>query len=171
MDEEQERAALLAQVRQCFIRLGLPGPVVGDLLGAIEGFVSQSRSRSGGARAPTLAGVARGLYKSERLRAVELLPELPSHAARDMLVDLFAANQEGRRVSASGLCLAHGGVRAKAMRAIDTLQDMGLVQHSIDETGPLEWLECTRLGREAVLTLISALDQPSPAVIETRVSA
>lgn len=79
----------------------------------------------------TLAGaIARRYLKRRRARDAVLPRELLGDPDWEMLLDLFAAECEGRAVSVSSLCLAAGGCGTPpttALRHVSRLEKLGIV--------------------------------------------
>lgn len=74
----------------------------------------------------------RAVIRSRRLRAQFFGSELFADPAWDMLLDLFAAGIERRRVSVSSLCIAAAVPPTTALRWIGTLHDVGLFERQAD---------------------------------------
>ena len=74
----------------------------------------------------------RAAIRSRRLRAQFFAGELFADPAWDMLLDLFAAELERRRVSVSSLCIAAAVPPTTALRWIGTLHDAGLFERHAD---------------------------------------
>jgi hypothetical protein len=74
----------------------------------------------------------RAVIRSRRLRAQFFAQEMFADPAWDMLLDLFAAELEGRRVSVSSLCIAAAVPPTTALRWIGTLHDAGLFERHAD---------------------------------------
>jgi hypothetical protein len=74
----------------------------------------------------------RAVIRSRRLRAQFFTQELFADPAWDMLLDLFAAYLEQRRVSVSSLCIAAAVPPTTALRWIGTLHDAGLFERQAD---------------------------------------
>jgi len=80
----------------------------------------------------TTAQEIRAAIRSRRLRAQFFQGELFADPAWDMLLDLFAAELERRRVSVSSLCIAAAVPPTTALRWIGTLHDAGLFERQAD---------------------------------------
>lgn len=78
------------------------------------------------------AATARALIADRRRRDQFFPAELFADPAWDMLLDLYAACREGRRVSVSSLCIAAAVPGTTALRWIGVLEDCGLVQDEPD---------------------------------------
>jgi hypothetical protein len=78
------------------------------------------------------AGEIRATIRSRRLRAQFFQAELFADPAWDMLLDLFAAHLESRRVSVSSLCIAAAVPPTTALRWIGTLHDAELFERRAD---------------------------------------
>ena len=74
----------------------------------------------------------RAVIRARRMRAQFFAPELFADPAWDMLLDLFAADLERRRVSVSSLCIAAAVPPTTALRWIGTLHDAGLFERQAD---------------------------------------
>jgi DNA-binding MarR family transcriptional regulator len=68
----------------------------------------------------------RAAIRARRLRDQYFAPELFADPAWDMLLDLYAARLERRRVSVSSLCIAAAVPPTTALRWIGTMHDAGL---------------------------------------------
>lgn len=74
----------------------------------------------------------RALIRARRMREQFLAAELFSDPAWDMLLDLTAAELEGRKVSVSSLCIAAAAPTTTALRWIRNLCDAGLFDRQPD---------------------------------------
>ncbi|MBC9034336.1 hypothetical protein IAG41_18255 [Sphingomonas sp. JC676] len=74
----------------------------------------------------------RAVIRSRRMRAQFFTDELFADPAWDMLLDLFAAELERRRVSVSSLCIAAAVPPTTALRWIGSLHDAGLFERHAD---------------------------------------
>ncbi|HEY0622457.1 winged helix DNA-binding protein [Sphingomonas sp.] len=98
------------------------------------------RDRSSGYRGEPLAEpdpdprAVRSTIRARRLRDQHFAPELFADPAWDMLLDLYAARLEGRRVSVSSLCIAAAVPPTTALRWIGTMHDAGLFGREPDPT-------------------------------------
>ncbi|MBO9622088.1 MAG: winged helix DNA-binding protein [Sphingomonas sp.] len=78
------------------------------------------------------AAELRAVLRARRMRAQFFDGELFADPAWDMLLDLFAADIERRRVSVSSLCIAAAVPPTTALRWIGTLHDAGLFERQPD---------------------------------------
>ena len=78
------------------------------------------------------AGQIRAMIRARRMRAQYLGSDLFADPAWDILLDLFAARLEKRRVAVSSLCIAAGVPPTTALRWIKTLTDVGLLVRVAD---------------------------------------
>lgn len=76
----------------------------------------------------------RATIRARRLRDQHFTPELFADPAWDMLLDLYAARLEGRRVSVSSLCIAASVPPTTALRWIGTMHDADLFGREPDPT-------------------------------------
>lgn len=74
-----------------------------------------------------LAGLARSLYTSRRLRDRDLAKDLFGEPAWDMLLDLFVRGVQGKKTTVSSLCIASGVPPTTALRWIGTLHETGFI--------------------------------------------
>lgn len=81
--------------------------------------------------APTAAKV-RELIKLRRLRDQHFPPDLFADPAWDILLDLYAANLEGKSVSVSSLCIAAAVPPTTALRWITTMTEHGALVRKQD---------------------------------------
>ena len=75
----------------------------------------------------------RNLIRARRMRGNHFPAELFADPAWDMLLDLFAAELEHRRVSVSSLCIAAAVPGTTALRWIGTMVDAGLFERHADQ--------------------------------------
>jgi len=75
---------------------------------------------------------ARALIRQRRLRTDFLPATLFGEPAWDMLLDLYAAHYEGRRVSVSSLCIASSVPSTTALRAIEAMEREGCILRERD---------------------------------------
>jgi DNA-binding MarR family transcriptional regulator len=80
---------------------------------------------------PTAAKV-RALIKLRRLRDQHFPPDLFADPAWDILLDLYAANLEGKSVSVSSLCIAAAVPPTTALRWITTMTEHGALVRKQD---------------------------------------
>ena len=78
--------------------------------------------------------------------------------AWDMLLDLLVAAEEGRRVSVTGLCHASGVPTTTALRHVERLDELGLIDRTADPSdGRRSWVtarpETLKRVREVVARL------------------
>lgn len=90
------------------------------------------RGPDDGANDDTSAQEIRAVIRARRLRAQYFTGELFADPAWDMLLDLFAAELESRRVSVSSLCIAAAVPPTTALRWIGTLHEAGLFERHAD---------------------------------------
>lgn len=82
--------------------------------------------------AETLAQFARNLISGRRKRESLFPPLLFSDPAWDMLLDLFASEAEGKKISVTSLSIASASPQSTAQRWIDTLVDKKLILREPD---------------------------------------
>ncbi|MBC9033480.1 MarR family transcriptional regulator [Sphingomonas sp. JC676] len=96
-------------------------------------FVETAATDVGGNKTPhTLAQFA-ARWRALRMRRNEALG-IPvfRDPAWDMLLDLLVASEEGRRVSVTSLCHASGVPTTTALRHVERLDELGLIDRTAD---------------------------------------
>lgn len=112
------------------------------------------------ARAETLplADFARCLYASRRLRDGLFPPGLFGEPAWDILLDLFAAEAEGKPVDVSSACVAAAVPQTTALRYVGRLEAIGLVRRRPVATDRRRsMLHLTAVGRVTVESVLAEL--------------
>ena len=119
-----------------------------------EALVRATRS----ARAPITSDYVRAMLRARRVRDRFFPPDLFADPAWDMLLDLFAARLEGKRVAISSLCVAAAVPPTTALRWINSLEVRGYIRRVPDDTDARRRLvELTEEAAEKVeATLITA---------------
>ena len=74
-----------------------------------------------------LGALAAVAYEARRARARYLPPGLFAEPAWDMLLELYAADAEGREVPTTSLCIASTAASTTALRHIEVLERTGLI--------------------------------------------
>ena len=77
---------------------------------------------------------ARTLLRERRMREAEFPCELLGEPVWDILLDLFAAQEEGKRVSISSACIASGAPPTTALRYINAMELSGLLRREASPT-------------------------------------
>lgn len=126
-DETERLAALAREVARI-------GTVLAELASRREAAPAVGDRRSGFAGQPGASGVSpvtaaeiRAAIRSRRLRDAEFGAGWFEEPAWDMLLDLFAAEMEGTRVSVSSLCIAAAVAPTTALRWIGKMTGAGLL--------------------------------------------
>jgi len=98
-----------------------------------------------------LAKLAREEYDLRRSRHCFLDEDLFAEPAWDILLDLFASDVEGRKISVTSSCVASGVPRSTAMRYLVELEERGLVRRNCSEVdGRVHYLSLTEHGTAKV---------------------
>lgn len=100
--------------------------------------------------------LARNLWKQRRLRTQWFGNVEFGEPAWDMLLDLYAAQRSGRRVSISSLCIASGVPPTTALRWIQKMIDDGVFRREADLNDGRRFF--VRLSPEATRAMDSYLD-------------
>lgn len=131
--EEQRRIARLhaeiARLADAIARLtrGDDDPTPPDVLGDRRPIFTLERPRTN-----SVAAEVRALLRARRLREADFGAALFEDPAWDMLLDLFAAEQEGVQVSVSSLCIAAAVAPTTALRWISRMTQQGLFERVPD---------------------------------------
>ena len=104
-------------------------PRIGQVRDRSIGFHSEPSS---GPLHATDAGEVRDVIRSRRMRATHFTGDLFADPAWDMLLDLFAADLEQRRVSVSSLCIAAAVPGTTALRWIGAMVEAQLFHRYAD---------------------------------------
>ncbi|RYE02660.1 MAG: hypothetical protein EOP61_07770 [Sphingomonadales bacterium] len=103
------------------------------------------------------AAEIRALIRSRRLRAQFFPAELFADPAWDMLLDLFAAALEKRRVSVSSLCIAAAVPPTTALRWIGTMHENGLFERQADPSDRRRaYIVLSAKGLEGIQSYVTA---------------
>jgi DNA-binding MarR family transcriptional regulator len=98
-----------------------------------------------------LAKLAREEYELRRSRQCFLDEDLFSEPAWDILLDLFASDIEGRKISVTSSCVASGVPRSTAMRYLADLEERGMVRRNGSERdGRVHYLTLTECGSSKI---------------------
>jgi DNA-binding MarR family transcriptional regulator len=98
-----------------------------------------------------LAAAARAHLRLRRSRDQFLPAYLFSEPAWDILLDLFAADVEGRSVSVSSACIAASVPTSTALRWLTKLENQGLVERSDDSQDRRRvYVRITPFARDAI---------------------
>jgi hypothetical protein len=111
------------------------------------------------------AGLVRAMIRARRLRDQFFRSEIFADPAWDMLLDLFAARLEKRRVAVSSLCIAAAVPSTTALRWIKSLCDQGLFVRLADaEDGRRVFIELLDTTAAAMEAYLRAAQRISPLV-------
>ena len=109
------------------------------------------------------AATVRAIIRARRLRDQFFSPDLFADPAWDMLLDLFAARLEGRRVAVSSLCIAAAVPATTALRWIKTLTDHGLFVRAADpQDGRRVYIELSDRAAAAMGSYLQAAQRVLP---------
>ena len=112
------------------------------------------------------AGLVRTMIRARRLRDQFFRSELFADPAWDMLLDLFAARLENRRVAVSSLCIAAAVPSTTALRWIKSLSDQGLFVRIADaEDGRRVFIELSDTTAAAMEAYLRAAQRISPLAV------
>jgi hypothetical protein len=112
------------------------------------------------------AGQVRAIIRARRLRDQYFGADLFADPAWDILLDLFAAQLEKRKVAVSSLCIAAAVPATTALRWIKTLTDLGLLVRAADpQDGRRVYIELAPETAERVEACLGAALRVSPSII------
>lgn len=111
-------------------------------------------------------GLVRAMIRARRLRDQFFRSEIFADPAWDMLLDLFAARLEKRRVAVSSLCIAAAVPPTTALRWIKSLCDQGLfLRHADVEDGRRVFIELSEDAAAAMEAYLRAAQRISPLAV------
>jgi DNA-binding MarR family transcriptional regulator len=115
---------------------------------------------------PIDAAAVRAIIRARRLRDQYFASDLFADPAWDILLDLFAAQLEGRRVAVSSLCIAAAVPPTTALRWIKTLTDLGLLVRAADpQDGRRVHIELGPKAAAGVEAYLQAAQRISPSIL------
>lgn len=108
----------------------------------------------------------RKILRSRHLREQAIGKELFADPAWEMLLDLTAAREEGRRVQVTSLCIASGVPATTALRYIKMLEDEDLVERVPDATDRRRrWITLSDHGAEVMARYFELVARNGSAVL------
>ena len=118
----------------------------------LSSLVSKSLLSSGGVKScepetDTALGVAKRLYALRRLREVYFARSIFGEPSWDILLDLYVARAESKRITVSSACIASAVPATTGLRWITTLEEEGLIRRYREGTDRrLVFVTLTDLG-------------------------
>jgi hypothetical protein len=107
---------------------------------------------------PNAAGFARQILAARGRIGNYVDADLFADPARDILLDLFVAGEEGQRISISSCCIAAAVPPTTALRWIGMLKKRGLIQEVVDPSdGRRKWLSLTPHVHEAMRNYVNGV--------------
>ena len=142
----------------------MTAPLSTDELNALADNLAQTASRlREAATAPPGGRPGAAVFARQILAARGRLgnfvdADLFADPARDILLDLFVAGEEGRRISISSCCIAASVPPTTALRWIGMLKKRGLIQESVDPAdGRRKWLSLPSEVHDAMRDYVNAV--------------
>lgn len=132
-------------------------PAVDGMIGPIE---SAARRQPEGriVGVDTLAAVARRLLAERRAREVFFPRELLGEPVWDILLHVFAAEEEGSCVTVGHACAASGVPSTTALRQISTMEKAGLLERTPSTSDKrVSYLRLTSVARIKMVQLLVRL--------------
>lgn len=109
----------------------------------------------GGSQTPL--SLAQSIYRFRRQREKTFGPKLFSDPAWDILLDLYIAREEGRKISISSACIGSNAPSTTALRHLSVLVKNELLQRRTNEADARgAWIELTELGQQKVEEVLHA---------------
>lgn len=130
-ENEAVRLAQVARLAEMLARIARDEPPLGDHAKVLDrelGYGAPPPDRD----APVDPQAIRRVIRARRLRDKQFGPGLFEDPAWDMLLDLYAAHHEARRVSVSSLCIAAAVAPTTALRWIARMVEAGLLVREPD---------------------------------------
>jgi hypothetical protein len=107
---------------------------------------------------PSAAGFARQILSARGRIGNYIDADLFADPARDILLDLFVAGEEGHRISISSCCIAAAVPPTTALRWIGMLKKRGLIEEAVDPAdGRRKWLALTPAVHAAMRDYVNAV--------------
>lgn len=107
---------------------------------------------------PSPAAYARQILAARAKLATFMDADLFADPARDILLDLFAAGEEGTRISISSCCIAAAVPPTTALRWIGMLKRRGIVQETVDPADARrKWLSLSSDAQATMRAYINAV--------------
>jgi hypothetical protein len=141
---------------------------VGRIASALAALSEEDRAAADAAKGKVRvdAGLVRTMIRARRLRDQFFRSEIFADPAWDMLLDLFAARLEKRRVAVSSLCIAAAVPPTTALRWIKSLSDQGLFVRIADaEDGRRVFIELSDGAAAAIDAYLRAAQRISPLAV------
>jgi hypothetical protein len=141
---------------------------VGRIASALAALSEEDRAAADVAKGKVRvdAGLVRTMIRARRLRDQFFHSEIFADPAWDMLLDLFAARLEKRRVAVSSLCIAAAVPSTTALRWIKSLSDQGLFVRIADpEDGRRVFIELSDGAAAAMENYLRAAQRISPLAV------
>jgi hypothetical protein len=141
---------------------------VGRIASALAALSEEDRAAADAAQGKIRvdAGLVRTMIRARRLRDQFFHSEIFADPAWDMLLDLFAARLENRRVAVSSLCIAAAVPPTTALRWIKSLSDQGLFVRIADaEDGRRVFIELSQGAAAAMENYLRAAQRISPLAV------
>lgn len=108
------------------------------------------------------AVLARDVLEARRKIGDHFDPDLFADPALDILLDLFAASEEGQKVSVSSCCVAACVPATTALRWIGRLKDIGMIEETPDDVDRRRrWVAITPVAKAAMAAYLGSVSLPS----------
>lgn len=137
-----------------------------DLIGQIVGLAEQGGEGETEAadQLMSLADVARRIYGQRRRRARHLPDDLFGEPAWDILLDLFIAAEDGRRIPVTSACIAADVPATTGLRWLQVLENRGQIERRADpQDGRRTYVALTVAGYTAMAKYLAGEIRANPA--------
>lgn len=160
----EDRVTMAAQVRLWADELRRAATEADSLAANLDGQSASPVVVTLASRAePTYAAVARRILKDRRKVTDFFEPDMFADPARDILLDLFAAAEEGESVSVSSCCIAASVPQTTALRWLDRLKQTGLVTQTEDAADRRRrFVALTPKGHDAMRRYLASISRVLP---------
>lgn len=129
-------------------------------LSVVERFVTEAHA-SGQARESDRLTLAKHILSGRRRRE-KFFPGIRfGEASWEMILDLYVTTMEGRKVDASGLCLASGVAPTTAVRYVELLVEDGYISRDADDQD----------GRRSYISMKPALRNAMEGWLDAEIAA
>lgn len=128
---------------------------IGRIIDELRGIEDENSQAVAGRTGSAAVDVARSLYRLRRRRDECFGTKMFSDTTWDILLDLFIAAEEKKRISISSACIASSSPATTALRHLSGLVKNGLVRRiASPEDGRTVWVELTSSARDDLEKLL-----------------
>lgn len=130
---------------------------IADRVSQLVALLSESKPASG-PETGVAAAFARQLHKERRLRASYFAADLFGEPAWDMLLDLFASDEEAKPISITSACHGAGAPPSTALRYLNAMLELGLiVKHPAPQDRRTTYVTLSEAARDRMALLLGRM--------------